>query len=555
MNGSPTSRRLPATLVGLVGLVAASLATTPASAQEGEAAAGLEAQCYAAQELDKYRLLRRLSLDLRHQLPSYDEYLALDEEDSVPDALIDDWLGSEQFRRASRRFHEDLLWPNLSGVALTEVNGRIVQQANGETYALLGQQKKQAFRQGNGTQVCGDYEQVEFNPDGSPIPKLASMPGGGTYNQDGWVWVEPYWAPGTQIKVCAFDAQTAPKGQFADCDTPQMVGDPKCGCGPSLRRCYGQNIETDVWSTLREQLGRLVDDSTVGGRPYSEIVTSKRMHVNGRYEFWRKYMAPVVVISKTWNAPGPGDATLAEDPDWNDESWRVVERSGLHAGLQTLPAFLLRFQTNRARANRFRTVFTSQYFVPADGATSEGCSDDTTDLTNRCVCATCHQVLEPLAAHFAEFIEAGITPYDHEALPVTQEICNDIQSLPPQQRAGWGPTCNRLYVMEEGEPNRGTLLPWQYADIDDALHLSIAANIASGPGGLAESTIGSGLFHSSAVRNVFRALMGREMNLDPTDPLHELDLLSSIAAEFQVHDDFRQLVKDLIALPQYRRVR
>ena len=524
-----------------------------APARATSVAENLSAQCYSSQELDRYRLLRRLSLDLRQQLPSYEEYLALDDESDIPKALIDDWLASDAFRQTMRRFHEDLLWPSLNGVSLTDVNARIaIQNAR---YVLLGQGRKRTFRGGNGTQTCGNFEQTEFNPDGSPIPREETTPDGLPFQQDGWVWVEPYWAPGTQVQVCAFDAQAASVGQFADCATLDGMSDPKCGCGPNLRHCYGEGAESAFRDDMREQLGRLVDDIAVGGRPYSELVTTRRQWVNGRYEFWRKYMGPMVSINKTWNVPGPGDAPTSEAPSFSDLEWRLVERSGHHAGVQTMPAFLLRFQTNRSRANRFRTVFTSQYFVPAEGAAAEGCSDDTTDLTNRCVCQTCHQVLEPLAAHFAEFVEAGLSAFDHDIYPVNHDTCANLEQLPEPQRRRIAATCRRFYVMEDGEPNIGTLIPWQYADGDGQLHQTIAANIASGPLGLGESTIASGLFHTSTVRNMFRFLMGRDMNLDPTDALNELDLLSDIATEFQVHDDLTQLVATLIDLPQYRRIR
>lgn len=541
-------RLLPNRFVVAVVVMVAALGTVATSAHADSPSIGVQDevtdQCYASQELDRYRLLRRLSLDLRQTLPSYDEYLSLDTETTVPAAMLGEWLESDEFRLAMRRFHEDLLWPNLTGVALTEVNGRIVNQ-NGR-YSILGTQKRQAFRGSSAS--CGNFEQTSFLADGSP----AVPPG----EVDGWVLVHPYWAPETEIKVCAYDAQVAQNGSFADCGSEQMVQDPKCGCGPDLRRCYFDGVETGVWDAMREQLGRSVDDVTVGDRPYSELLTSKRMHVSGRYEFWKKYMAPVVVLSRTWNASGPGDAPLAADPDWFDNTWRVVLRTGRHSGILTLPAYLLRFQTNRARANRFRTVFTSQYFVPADGEPAEGCSPTTTDLTNRCVCQTCHQVLEPLAAHFAEFIEAGSAPFDHAKLPVQQDLCANLGTGAGGPGQGnIRPTCNRFYVTQEGEPNLGTLLPWQYADVADTLHETIAANIESGPRGLAESTISSGLFHTSTVRNLFRFLMGRDMNLDPTDPRNELAQLSSLAAEFQVHDDFKQLVHELIALPQYRRIR
>ena len=73
--------------------------------------------------------------------------------------------------------------------------------------------------------------------------------------------------------------------------------------------------------------------------------------------------------------------------------------------------------------------------------------------------------------------------------------------------------------------------------------------------GYAETVIATGMFHSAIVRHLFSALMRRDMLLDATDPDNELGLLAELATEFQGHDDFPILVKRLVQLPQYRRVR
>ena len=44
------------------------------------------------------------------------------------------------------------------------------------------------------------------------------------------------------------------------------------------------------------------------------------------------------------------------------------------------------------------------------------------------------------------------------------------------------------------------------------------------------------------------------MNLEPSDPLSEVDLLDELAAEFEGHDNFKLLVKRIVQLPQYRRM-
>ena len=68
-------RTLIVSAMALSWMVATLCLVTPAWA-EGE-------MCTEPQELDKYRLLRRMSLDLRQQLPSYGEYGLLEDEEEV----------------------------------------------------------------------------------------------------------------------------------------------------------------------------------------------------------------------------------------------------------------------------------------------------------------------------------------------------------------------------------------------------------------------------------------------------------------------------------------
>ena len=51
----------------------------------------------------------------------------------------------------------------------------------------------------------------------------------------------------------------------------------------------------------------------------------------------------------------------------DDALGEVVEAGPAHAGVLTSPAYLLRFQTHRARANRFHVSFLCQPFVAPDG--------------------------------------------------------------------------------------------------------------------------------------------------------------------------------------------
>ena len=100
--------------------------------------------------------------------------------------------------------------------------------------------------------------------------------------------------------------------------------------------------------------------STVAGH-CPQILTTKRAHYNDHLLHYHKFLAPRVRTNVLVADHFPGDGVFPDIDgiDWNNPTWRVIERKGVHAGLLTLPAYTMRYQTNRGRANRFRITFTA----------------------------------------------------------------------------------------------------------------------------------------------------------------------------------------------------
>lgn len=521
--------------------------------------------CSESQELDRYRLLRRMSLDLRGHMPSYDEYLALDQQAGVPDSLVDDYLASDAFRVAMRSYHRDLLWPNISTVQLTDIEMRLVDGKQG-IMAVLGSSRRKKFRQGSGVETCGDFEQKEFDSNGFPVvEKITDPVSGKQYFQDGWVMVEPYWAPGTSVKVCAFDAQalptstgaaTCPAGApkqgpnaCAVCDSSNGPGSARCGCGPNLRWCYSEGTDKTILASLEESLLRIVDAAVTGSMPYSSILTEKTTWIDGPIAFWMRHLTRTGTSRKAFNPTVPEDGTLPDDPDFTDPAFQAVARSGIHSGVLTHPAFTLRFQTNRGRANRARVAFAGQYFVPPSGVDTN-CNETTDDLTERCTCRQCHMVLEPLAAHFADVAEAGSALMtDRTTFPIYRAECDPaVTAKIPQD-------CVRYYAIDTVAHKPGTLLPYQYLDADSVFHQLGMDQAVEGPAGMAKDLIETGQFHTAIVASLFHRLMGRELDLDATSAGNDVALHAAVVSDFAATDDFRALVRALVTADQYRRIR
>lgn len=511
--------------------------------------------CEESQALDKYQFLRRLSLDLRGQLPSIDEYDALDALDDVPTSTIQAYVSSDAFRQVMRDYHEAMFWPNITSVKLFNTNATLsnVDKTNGNqqmyAYRYAAVNRAKLYR-GDQNAWCGDFQQTHFDPaypgQYRPDPNYIQTDGSGN-KQEGWRMVAPYWDPGNPIPVCAFDAQESvtakdTKGNDTTCNT--LAGDlvAGCGAGKSLAYVAGTGVDVAVKAALREQLGQSVDDVTAHGHPYTDLMLSHKAYENGTLAFWRANLAPKVSGSTSWTVPDPGESV--PDKAWDDTTWTEVDLGSMHAGVLSLPGYLLRFQTNRGRANRFRINFLCEYFVPpATLDPAPGCDPLTNDLTQRCNCQYCHQTLEPLAASFADFAEAGTTLMtDPTMFPEQNAKC--VSDNPSA-------FCARFYVTESDAHRAGYLLPRQWMD----LHPEYEQSMNGGPLALAQSVIDDGSFAECTVKKLFSFFVKRDPQLDGS-AFDEQATIDQLAADFKASNyDLATLVTEIVSLKQYRRTR
>ena len=522
----------------------------------GFALAQVSPSCDQPRDLDKYQLLRRLSLDLRGKVPSYEEYTSLDALPTVPDATVQSWLTSDDFRVAMRRYHEDLFWPNVSNVALNGTNAQLTLLTTPAAWALSSAGKRRLFRGSPDLstplgQQCGDFEQTQFTQGFVPAAAgvRTSVVAGVTVKQEGWRMVTPYWST-TPIKVCAFDAietdSVTVNGRVIACNSVDSDARAECGCGPNLRFCFGPTAQVRlvIENALREQLNQMVDRVTTGGQPYTDLVTSRTAQVNGPLVFWKKYLAPHLTYARIVALPDPAEPLA--NADFADATWRPVDRgSPMHSGVLTSPAYLLRFQTNRGRANRFRIDFECESFVPPSQleTPAQGCTETGNDLTGRCTCRYCHRQLEPLAAGWGTFSEAGTT------------LMGDLTMFPRMKAScvNSGSTfCRRFYVTDDDAENPGALLPFQFAN---AAHPEVTAALAVGPRGRVDAIIADGTFARCAVKRTWAYLMKRDMRLVGTDT-DEAAALQSLTTGFQSNGHrLPWLIEQIVSQPGYRSVR
>ena len=516
--------------------------------------------CALHQVMPIERQLRRMSLVVRGHIPTYEELLSVEGQERIGDEMLDAFVQSDGYRQQMRRFHEQLLWPNPTGARLQDQRNRLRQQASSGVYFNQDAGRRSSYRGGNGSHVCQDVPQstLGYETDGTPVCEYkgddqvyinGSLQSVG-WCQDGYELHNPYWDPASTIKVCAFEAQQAASYQGATCDYLQAGAGKGCGCGPDLRFCSMDEMIDQWWADMREQLLLVVDDHTDGSAPYSELLTTKSSYVNGRLAHFKKHLAQQASPNvTTYNVLHSGDADLSAITSW-DAPWTRVERGGIHSGILTLPAFTLRFQTGRGRANRFRIAFTDRYFVPASEYETEGCDPTSDDLTERCDCRVCHLELEPMAMHFAQVAERGsglLSDFYKECPTLTD--CLEQGPAGPAVQA-------RFYKTDYSQaPARSFLAVLEHVDA----HPEYDAAFDAGPAALVADALAPiegktySLFSRAIVSSLFKFVMSRPMNLDASRADNEIELLEALATELTDDDDFAAIVRRLVRLDTFRR--
>ena len=517
-------------------LMCLGLVISPAKAQ---------APCGDIVEVDDHHYLRQLTLDLWGRVPTVTELDALVESGGVTDTLVDHMLDDPRFSRFVERHHRDLLWPNVQGFSL--VNPGIALLLPASFYEMDATPERlfvlYVGLYGRGGLVPCKDEPAEFDAEGYPI--MEAWPDGTM--RDGWVEVEPYWAPGTTVKVCALEARTVAADLFGQpCNTFQGMASGSCGCGPMLEHCLSPDSATIILASLQEQTMKRITDPIDEGRSYYDALTDPDDLLDGPLVHYYRHLVPMAVEPLVYMPP----VTLADlptDVPFADASWeRYPRHAGPHSGVLTSLLFMLRFQTARARANRFYDAFLCAPFLAPSldlPSPNDPCSMEP-DLRLRCGCNGCHIALEPAAAHWASFVDDGTMYLDPALFPAFNSSCVGCQDDP----GGCAPFCELLYLTEAGHPDEkkyvGMLKAYLFRTPDEVKRLK------AGPASLVAERLESGALPRCTARKVFERLHGRAMTLD-----ERLTVLGDVTDEFEASGyDFKTLVKTWVTSPSYRRM-
>jgi len=528
------------------------LAPTAAFAQEAT-----PETCAPNETTDDHRLLRQLTLDLYGRIPSYEELQAFE---GVDDALVEEMLTSEEFFATVRRYHRKLVWGSLDGITDLAASRRRLRRT-GDRWHLPN--ARRTYR-GNNTVSCLNQLQTEFDAEGRPIPiqTLTTAPGGGTCDggecrREGYVMVRPYWDPDVEIKVCAYDAQALPTSANGNTCADSANTHRDCGCGPQMRYCIprgGQynGVYTRMLDALADEPARIFEWVAREGRSYFEAFTTERTFVNGATSHFYRFAKGAPSLEN--NAAVVYETQMGDVPavDFASDEWVPVDRGEVHAGALTTFGYLQRFASNRSRANRFYTAFRCQPFLPsAEGLPEEPEDDPHPNLRERAGCNSCHDTLEPAAAHWGRWrgpVQYGYLSPAVFDLAEPRSDCSACDSTRADGAPRCSAFCNTYFVTKD---NAHQLTMGDFAGLPTTvayLEGPERSNIDLGPAALVDEESEQELVASCAVRTMGEHLLGRELT--------EEELIewapAQTAAFAESGHDFTALVRSIVSSDRYR---
>ncbi len=499
--------------------------------------------CAPVEQVDKYRFLRQLTLDLYGRIPTVDEYESIHTLPDVPDAMVDEMIESPEFYAQLRRYHRNLLWSNLGDDDLV---GQVVEEEGDETFSVWVNRGKRDDYRGRDVE-CLDMEHTNFDAEGRALPMFENYTegecaGGNGCRMDGWVMVEPYWAPGSSIRVCAFDAQphtdaTPDDGDPRTCDDVGN-GDPLCGCGTNLRYCTAREQDGNyaaVHDALLEEPARIFEQVIRSRQPYMNAFSTRATAMNGELAHFYRYLAE------------EEDAELKNAPELPyGADWQLVDRESYHSGILTTLGFLRRFASHRARVNRLYTAFLCDPFqAPSGGLPSatDECSSNP-DLSSRCGCASCHETIEPATTYWGRWEEGDDFVY-REDMDTFNNNCANCE------KGDCSNFCKTYYVTRELETSPGSVdselgklkvLGWRTEQETAALDV--------GPSALVSAPQYQQQLASCTVENFAEYVFGRELSDD-----ERTGWLTQKTSSFASNGhDFLRMVKEVVTDERYRRI-
>ncbi|MDB4928768.1 MAG: hypothetical protein JWM10_1252 [Myxococcaceae bacterium] len=338
-----------------------------------------------------------------------------------------------------------------------------------------------------------------------------------------------------------------------------------CGCGVGLERCMpGNSLGNDPaafnlpdnvplgadqaldtraqtqgdWSRFwwAQEAVHFLDDLFARDRDVRGLLNDRGTMVNGATaQFYRGFAGSTCCGNGTQfeqleptalfdPARVPADLTPHDLATWR----RVDDRGPQASGLLTMPIFLAKYGTRRARAHIVYNAFLCRQFVAENIALTPSTEPN---LMVRSGCAACHATLEPLSAYFSRVTESGWTFLPAERFPTLNPACATRNGNSPNGG------CTSFYDPAFGSATQG-MLRGAYGS---------TAHADEGPAGLARAVVDAPEFAACVAQNVSESFLGRSLT-EEDRPLQE----SLVTALRTNGYRMRPLVRALVRADAYR---
>ncbi len=373
---------------------------------------------------------------------------------------------------------------------------------------------------------------------------------------------------------------TAHKGDAVSC-TVQLGGNAAadCGCGVGLERCLpgtsngfdptsfnfttqqpiGLNEATDAtdqagssWHRAwwGEEAAQFLGYVFAQDRDFREVLTGKYSLVNGPMAQFYQNVANNTCcgngVNLGYTTPVPlfDPTQLPTIAPQDTQTWKLVaDRGEFASGILTMPVFLTKFGSRRARAHVLYNAFKCQDFIAGN---IELTPSTEPNLMIRPGCSTCHATLEPLASYYSRVLEN-----DWTYLPPRASRCSEPGVPGGNIDAGRPPNgnCTNYYDPAFARPWRMGTLRGAYPDTYQNGTYAAPTTVHhadDGPAGLAQHFITDPDFPGCVAQNVAAALLGRQLTSD------DAGFKESLAATF-VQGGYKMgaLVQAVVTSPHY----
>jgi hypothetical protein len=300
-----------------------------------------------------------------------------------------------------------------------------------------------------------------------------------------------------------------------------------------------QNVSTWYKYWWTQELEHFLSHLFTEDRDFRELLTAKYSWVNGPLAQYYRSTAPAGCCGRERafgliedKEPLFAQASVPPSLFAHDAAtWLSVPDRGPQAsGILSMPVFLGKYASRRARAAVVYNAFLCKSFVASD---AELLPSTEPNLMIRPGCSSCHATLEPLAAYFSRVEESTSVYLPGAQFPIKNPLCKLQKNGKP---SGF---CDAFYDPAFTDGAAGTMRG-AYAS---------PTNAEAGMLGLAHVVTTSPEFASCAVSRVTSSLIGRTLSQDDDTLVHAL-------TDVFVHGNYRMkpLVTAILRSDAYRNV-